>query len=152
MSNHPNYLKELKKKCTSNSEYFKAISKFATVLIRNKLPIILSVEHLSRLSGVPHSEIQSILNGSDLYRVFPIRKKSGGKRWIAAPAPTLMRLQKWISKNILYSNYSQRLISTDATAYLSKINHLENADRHWHNSELVKIDITRFFNAITIIL
>ena len=102
MSNHPNYLKELKKKCTSNSEYFKAISKFATVLIRNKLPIILSVEHLSRLSGVPHSQIQSILNGSDLYRVFPIRKKSGGKRWIAAPAPTLMRLQKWISKNILY--------------------------------------------------
>ncbi|EJB8433886.1 reverse transcriptase family protein [Acinetobacter baumannii] len=149
MSNH-NYLTSLRNSENINSEYKKSISKYARPLIREELPIILSLKHLSVLTDVPYNTLYNIVfRKIESYRIFAIKKRSGGKRWITVPMPYLMRVQKWINKNILSNSHVLSYISNNSMAYKKKSSHIKNALVHHGETKLIKLDITNFFESIS---
>src|SRR5580698_914974 len=75
------------------------------------LPVVLTLNHLAHLVGVPAQDLQQIaFRKEDAYRVFKVKKRGlPGKiskpprryRTICVPKPFLMRTQRWIAQNIL---------------------------------------------------
>lgn len=148
MSNH-NYLTKLTD-TNINPNYRNTVRKIATPLIQKKLPVILSLKHLAILSGVSYNTLNDIIyRNGDFYRVFPIKKRNGDKRWITVPNGYLMKVQKWINENILNNQSTQALVSLNSTAYKKDSSHILNASMHLGQSELIKLDITRFFESIS---
>lgn len=150
MSIHRNtYTKILKTKSFS-APYVRSVIKYSQPLKQNGMPIILSLKHLAILSDISYQELYSIVHRTaNYYRVFSIKKKSGGKRWIAVPSHSLMKVQKWINQNILYSIHAQRACSPHATAYVKELGHIKNAELHHDGAHIIKLDITRFFESIS---
>lgn len=115
-----------------------------------RVPIVLSLGHVAKLSGTQFSVLHSIATRertSD-YRVFQIRKRSGGKRWICVPHGDLAQAQRWIQREILSSEGATRAISPHSTAFAIGSSILSNAHTHCATKYLVKIDLSDFFDTI----
>ena len=82
------YLTELIK-ISKNQAYIKEVTLKARPLVNKNLPPILSLKHLCELSGSHYLNLYkyTFSNRKDLdyYKVFSIKKRSGGKRWIVVP-------------------------------------------------------------------
>lgn len=78
------------------------------------------------------------------YKVYPIKKKSGGSRTICQPAQEVKFVQKFLIKKYL-SHYA---IHNCATAYVEGSSAYKNSLRHSGNSYIIKIDFKNFFNSI----
>lgn len=88
----------------ASDEYIDAIRKNAKPLADSGLPVILSLGHLAYVTGLSHGILTNIIKRQiDPYRVFAIRKRSGGKRFICVPEPSLLNVQRWIHDYILCS-------------------------------------------------
>jgi RNA-directed DNA polymerase len=124
------YLKPLRETGAS-SEYVEALKRNAKPLVDNRLPVLLTLGHLARVCGVPYGILVRIAaRRVDPYRVFAVRKRSGGKRFICVPEALLMRVQRWIHDEILCSPVALAKLSLHATAYAPASGHVENAGRH----------------------
>lgn len=112
---------------------------------------MLSLKHLSILSGVGFSSLQRIVSRkqTSAYRTFAIRKRCGGKRWISVPCSPLLKVQRWIQDFILKSAAAQRLISSQSKAFAPGNNIVENAAGHCAAAIVVKVDIENFFGSIS---
>ena len=111
----------------------------------NGLPAILTLRHLAHITGIDYLYLRRIARREyDPYRIFTIRKRSGGERLIAAPELPLGALQRWIVDNILL----QRPASTASFAYSRGASSIACARRHLGAKWLVKIDIHDFFESI----
>lgn len=101
--------------------------------------------HLSKLVGYRIGYIRkACYYQKSFYRHFEIQKKSGGKRPISEPLPSLKEIQKWILNNIL-NNVS---ISKYSKAYKKNSSIFKHAFLHKNQEVLITMDIENFFRNI----
>ena len=114
-------------------------------LIKQDLPPIVDMRHLSLLMGIDYAHIATVVNTtSDFYREFEIPKRSGGSRVITAPYPSLKYMQTWIYDNIL----TNRKTHFCANGFVHGHSILTNAQMHENCKMLLKMDISDFFGSI----
>lgn len=131
-------------------EYIDVIRRHAQPLADRGLPVILTLGHLADTTGVPHGILIDVIKRQiDPYRVFAIRKRNGGKRFICVPIACLLQVQRWTHDHILCSFTTLKNLSYHATAYTPGSSHIKNATRHLWAVWIVKLDITRFFESIS---
>lgn len=133
-------------KISNNPDYIKKCKDYIAKLDIMNLPVIFDLYHLALLTNVSHNYISSILRRKhDTYRVFYIKKRSGGKRRILAPKIQLSKLQSWINNQIL-KNIEPHSCSQ---AYSMGSSIFKNASIHCYNKYLIKLDIENFFENIS---
>jgi RNA-directed DNA polymerase len=143
------YLKHLRDSGAAD-DYIAAIGRNAKPLADCGLPVILTLGHLANANSISHAVLTGIIKRRiDPYRVFSIRKRSGGKRFICVPEPGLRGLQRWVHDHILCSPAALKSLPCHATAYVPGTSHIANAKRHVGATWLLKLDITRFFESIS---
>ncbi|EOC3061221.1 reverse transcriptase family protein [Cronobacter dublinensis] len=131
--------------------YLAALIERAEKINENNVPVVFSLAHLANLSGTLYSDLHSFVSRNGLeqkdfpYRNFPIKKRSGGKRWISVPVPPLMAVQSWINTNIL----NKITPHASAYAYVCNRNLIQHAQRHCGSDWIIKIDIKDFFGNIS---
>jgi len=110
-----------------------------------KLPVIFEVEHLAAHIGIDYLELQKMIhNPTSFYRDFKIPKRSGGKRTISAPYPSLLMCQNWIYEHIL----KKAKLHHCSHAYRPKKSIISNAKEHLNTKALLKMDMKNFFPSI----
>lgn len=148
---HHNYTSGLDDFSTSE-QYRREVNIRAIPLVKNNLPVILSLNHLAVLSNSSFVELQSHVfsnHKSSGYQVFPIKKRSGGKRWICVPEPFLKSSQHFINQEILYSPFALKKLSEACTAYVPHKGQIANARLHHSSRDILKIDLSNFFESIS---
>jgi hypothetical protein len=119
--------------------------------VNRHVPVLFSLKHLAARSGVPYGFLRAVVERQDLpfYRTFRIRKRPlKGKvrfRLIAAPSPPLLRVQRWIAKEVLANGHPHNA----SVAYAPKSSPLKAAALHCNARWLVKVDVMNFFESIT---
>lgn len=111
------------------------------------LPVLLTLGHLAKRTGVPYSSLQAYAarQVTEPYRGFRIRKRSGGIRRISVAEPILDSIQSWIAENIL-----QRADVHPASHAFKKGDSIARcAEVHAGARWLVKMDIGDFFGSIS---
>jgi len=104
------------------------------------------VINLSKLTRMSKSDINRIIDTAPRrYKVYTIRKRSGGRRIIAHPARELKTLQR----ALMQLSPPDLRVHTNATAYEAGSSILKNAEFHSDKTWLAKFDIRNFFNSIT---
>lgn len=125
-----------------DENFLRFYTDYAKILIDNKVPVIFEFDHLALLLGREHAHLASLINSTrSHYRTFKIRKRSGGRRLITAPYPSLLECQRWILKNILESIRVHR----NAYGFIQNRSIVDNAKCHLNKKEMIKIDIEEFF-------
>ena len=81
----------------------------------------------------------------DHYTRFEIPKRTGGRRLISSPKPSLRRAQKWILDSML----NKLDTHSAAMAFRPKLSILDNAKLHANSKVVVRMDIKDFFPSIT---
>ncbi len=93
------------------------------------LPVIFTLRHLSELTGANYWFLHETVNRmreSSNYRMYAIRKRSGGRRFIHSVCSQLLEVQSWINRHILqrcdphpcsYAFHGSRGIKHCATAH-----------------------------------
>lgn len=120
---------------------------YARVLLKQDLPVIFDLNHLSVLLALDKDYLYSTIYGSAAhYRTFQIPKKKGGYRELSAPHHTLKYIQTWIYTNVL----SKVKINYCSHGFCPKKSIITNAKVHVDNQSLLKIDLKDFFCTITI--
>ena len=110
------------------------------------VPVVFTLGHLAAICDVPYKFLRDIVSRRfDPYRVFNIRKRSGGYRQITVPEDALMRVQRWIHENILVA----ARVSSISTAYSKGAGPVKNAEQHRRCRWLVKVDVKSFFESIS---
>ncbi len=143
------YLKRLRDS-GAPEEYIDAVRRNAKPLADSSLPVILTLGHLAHTTAVSHGVLTGVIKRRiDPYRVFAIRKRSGGKRFICVPEPGLLGIQRWIHDHILCSPTALKSLSGCCTAYTPGSSHIVNAKRHLGAAWILKLDITCFFESIS---
>ncbi len=115
-------------------------------------PPIFTLKHLASLTGVPYPFLHRTIDRTyktEAYTVFRLHKANAGHcpdrfRYICAPSPELLRVQRWINKYIL-SNLESHHASY---AYDERKGVLEAANVHCQATWLIKLDLTNFFESI----
>lgn len=77
---------------------------YAQQLIRSGLPVIFTLRHLSKITGVNYSLLRATVERrreAANYRMFAVKKRSGGKRHIHAVTGDLFKVQQFINSEIL---------------------------------------------------
>ncbi|MYM55805.1 reverse transcriptase domain-containing protein [Thalassovita mangrovi] len=122
-----------------------AVEKYAQRLIDKGLPVIFSPEHLSHITNIRLEALYAMSNSQEsYYRSFDIPKKSGGRRRIDAPLPSLAFLQRWTLDNILNSVP----LHASAKAYRKGNSIFDNARFHRKQRVVLKVDVKNFFGSI----
>ena len=141
---------ETVKRVSDNSEYVNAISRHARDLSQNELPLLITLGSIAQKCGVPYDYVNSILHRhTNPYKTFRIKKRSGGSRTICVPDIPLMRVQRWIHKEILLSTAAKAILSKWSTAYAENSSHIKNAEKHLGAQVIIKVDISNFFESIS---
>lgn len=114
-------------------------------LIGHGLQPILSLKHLSKLSGVEWGYLRKIVERNiDPYDAILKEKRQGGVRPIFSPKPKLMHVQRWLLKNVLNNLTYHR----SSYAYQSEKSIVTCAKQHIGARWLVKFDLHSFFDTI----
>lgn len=143
------YLHHLQQEGAS-PDFIDAVRRNATPLVHVNLPILLTLGQLAYIAEMPYGVLLKIIKRQiHPYRVFAIRKRSGGKRFICVPEQQLLSAQRWIHENILCSSHSLGSLSENVTAFKPGSSHITNARKHLGAPCLLKLDITRFFESIS---
>lgn len=104
-------------------------------------------EDVAVLLGVDYKTLQYFLypkNKEVFYKVFNLKKKSGGFRTIKAPVNSLKILQKKLS-DVLYLTYTPKL---SVYGFCKNKGILQNAERHVNKNYVLNIDLENFFPSI----
>lgn len=128
-----------------SSNYIAKQLQYAKPLHKKNVPIIYDQLHLAKLVGYEYEYILKISNTPEnFYREFTIEKKSGGKRVIKEPLPSLKEIQRWVLENIL----NKIKVSPTAKAYVLGKGIKENARFHKNQNIVLNIDLINFFPSI----
>lgn len=139
------YKQEALKKGHSQ-EYIDEIISYAQNLEDNNLPVIFSLLHFSYLVGLEYNNVKHIIkNSSNFYKVYPIRKRKGGKRQISSPYRSLKIMQQYINKFIL----NNVPIHENAFGFVKEKSIVHNARKHINQDCILNIDLADFFGSIT---
>jgi len=77
---------------------------YAQRLISKDLAVVFSLGHLARITGASYRMLHATVNRtreSANYRMYAVKKRSGGRRFIHAVSGDLAKVQKFISQEIL---------------------------------------------------
>lgn len=77
---------------------------YAQTLIRNKMPVVFTLKHLSIITGVEYFTLRRSVERrreAANYKMFAINKRSGGRRVIHSASGALHRTQQFINSEIL---------------------------------------------------
>jgi len=119
----------------------------------NNLPTILTLKHLSKLSGAPYNFLRRSVEHSDPepYRLFRIHKRlladESKRRYriICVPEKKLMAVQRWINGEIL-----QKIKPHPASVAFGPGNSIiAAAEPHCGSRWIVKLDIKNFFESVS---
>lgn len=83
-----------------------ALRSYAQRLTANGLPVVFTLGHLARITGVPYRMLRETVNRqreSANYRMYAVKKRSGGRRLIHSVSADLFRVQRFINQAILQS-------------------------------------------------
>jgi RNA-directed DNA polymerase len=128
-----------------DEEFVDRCLRYSRRLAKQGLPIAFDELHLSTLVGVDFDYLLRCSNApARFYRSFEIAKRSGLRRTISAPLPTLKMVQRWILSEIL----AKPLVSRYAHAYLLGASIKTNSRFHLKQGVLVLLDIKDFFPSI----
>jgi RNA-directed DNA polymerase len=114
---------------------------------------VFTLRHLAYLTESRYESLRAFVerDAGPAYTSFAIRKRPlGGQvrfRRIAIPAPTLMRVQRWISRNILA--HAAQVLHQASTAYAKGCNVVDAARPHCGARWLLKVDVKNFFESIS---
>ena len=104
------------------------------------------VEFLMRELRVSEREVRMLIaTAPNRYKVYNIKKRTGGWREIAHPASELKVAQRALMRNFLHD----LPIHPCATAYVQGSSIRKNAAMHSHNGPILKYDFKDFFPSIT---
>lgn len=118
---------------------------YARGIALKNCPIIFDAVHFSHLCGYDTRYIFGVTNSpARYYRRFEIAKRSGRRRVIAEPLPSLKEIQRWILDNIL----SKIEIHPAAKAYKTRSSIKDGARFHRNQKYVLCIDIRDFFPSI----
>jgi retron-type reverse transcriptase len=125
----------------------KILLDYAEVLLDKGVPVIYDLDHLCALLGLKRCYVVSVIfDSKSHYRLFKIKKRSGGFREICAPYPALIYMQNWIYKEILL----KFKVNGSAHGFVKKRSILTNAIVHKGQNYLLKMDLKDFFPSISI--
>ncbi|PRZ27809.1 retron St85 family RNA-directed DNA polymerase [Flavobacterium granuli] len=120
---------------------------YAQILLTKDVPVIYNSSHLAVLVGYKKEYLKKAAHHTKyFYRDFEITKKNGKKRPISEPLPSLMEIQHWILKEILY----KLPVSPFAKAYRPNISIIENLKFHKNQPKVFTLDLENFFPSIKI--
>lgn len=142
------YINEGKKLGISSELLQTAVSQIEPLVEQQpELPSILSLNHLATRAEIPYKVLRSFVTRSndDAYRKFSIKKRSGGRRFIFVPHPSLMYTQRWIDTHILKKIPSH----SSSFAFAKGLSIKDCAMRHCGSTWIIKLDITSFFESIS---
>ncbi len=104
------------------------------------------IVQISSEMGMLPVHLEKIIRTAPLrYKVFYIKKRSGGLREVAQPARELKAIQRWLIKRL----EQQLPVHSAATAYRSRISIKDNVLKHVNSNYLLKMDFQNFFPSIT---
>ena len=138
---------------SSNTAYKNSIRNSALKMMKRHVPIIFTLKHLAYLTNTPYQALYDIIRRkSTPYKEFYILKRNKTLRTISAPTQPLRDVQKFICTNILYSDFYNQNVYTNAFSYKKRTNIFAHASMHCAARWLVKIDIKNFFPSCSEIL
>lgn len=121
---------------------------YAENLRMRGLPVVFSLRHLSHLTDVNYWFLHETVNRKrerSNYRMYAIRKRSGGRRFIHAVTSQLLRAQSWINSEIL-----QKCAPHPASyAFHGSRGIKDCASAHCGAKWLFQFDLTDFFYDIS---
>ncbi len=85
-------------------EAARSLASCANRLMKARLPVVFTLGHLAQITGVNYAFLRATVHRyreSANYRMFPIQKRSGGRRFIHQVSSQLFQVQKFISQEIL---------------------------------------------------
>lgn len=133
------------RKTAHSEEYIQGCLSYGERLWARGLPIIYDIDHFSALVGYSRRYILMCAHAADAaYRPFAIKKKSGGKRVIHEPLPSLKEIQRWMLKHILYAETESRF----AKGFVRGRGVLDNARFHLGQPVVLSLDIAGFFPSL----
>lgn len=128
-------------------EYALEYQEIMKTLIKNNVPIIFEIEHLSKLVGINVTTLYTMIFSSEsFYRSFEIPKKTGGCRTITTPFNSLKLVQKWIYNNIL----KNKKIHSTVHGFTFQKSIITNANVHKNSNVFLQLDIKNFFPSIPV--
>ena len=83
---------------TLGAEKAVLLRRYAQNLIHSNVPVIFSLRHLSKVTGVDYSYLRSTVERrreSANYRMFAVQKRSGGRRFIHSVSGELLKVQQF---------------------------------------------------------
>lgn len=123
------------------------LKKYAQSLQRNNLPVIFTLRHLSQITGVDYSLLRkTVMRRREManYRIFRIKKRAGGYRYLHQVSRDLFKVQQFINSEILQK------ITPHTSSFAFHVNSsikncaLEHCGARW----LFQYDLKDFFYAI----
>lgn len=123
------------------------LTRYSNKLKRNDLPVIFTLRHLSKIVKVDYKLLRSTVNRqreSANYRMFAIKKRSGGRRHIHAVTGELFKVQHFINSEILQKIKPHNL----SFAFHTNGGIRKCAEMHCGARWLFQFDIENFFYSI----
>ncbi len=138
------------KKLGVEDDYLSCLIDHGRAIQEKKAPVIFSLAHLAKCSSTLYSDLHNFVSRKPRtkdfpYRHFPIKKRSGGTRWISVPVSPLWAVQSWIVKNILVDVVPHHC----SHAYAAGCSPKKNAQEHCRANWLLKLDVEDFFGNVS---
>ena len=124
------------------------ITRYAMSLREKRLPVIFTLRHLAKITDTDYRVLHATVarkRENRNYRLFAVKKRSGGRRFLHAPCRTLSIVQEFLNREML-----QRISPHPASfAFHSGVGIRECAQRHCGAKWLLHFDLKDFFHHVT---
>lgn len=130
------------------SEIASDLQKYAIRLSNNNLPVIFTLKHLCKITGVDYNFLHSTVDRKrehENYSMFAVKKRSGGRRFIHAVSEKLIFVQRFINLSILQQTQQHPC----SYAFHSKGGIKRCAAMHCGAKWLFQFDLSDFFYDVT---
>lgn len=124
------------------------LQRYASRLRNDGLPVIFTLRHLAKITGVRYTDLHESVNRRrelSNYRMFAIKKRSGGRRFIHAVSENLATVHRYVNTYILQKTRPHPC----SYAFHSSGGIRECAAQHCGARWLLKFDLTDFFYYVT---
>lgn len=126
----------------------------AIVRVNPRLQPILTLRHLAYLTDCDYGYLRAVIGRGieNPYRVFTIHKRPGPNgnarfRTICAPDPQLLKVQRWLTTNVL--NHATSVVHATSKAFAPDCTLMKAAEPHCGARWLVKVDVQNFFESVS---
>lgn len=119
-------------------------------LAQRQLPVLHTAHEVAQALGLSLGQLRYLTYHRDdavavHYHRFTIPKKTGGRRAISAPKPTLAKAQRWLFENVL----GRLEVTQVAHGFVKGRNVVSNARPHLRQKVVINLDLRDFFPTFT---